>query len=372
MITKDLPQYNPKGESEDITLRDLILRFIDWYRYLLSKWVVILIAGIFGCILGLTYGFFKKTIYTASSTFVLEEPDKAGGMGLGQYAGLASMVGIDINGGGGLFQGDNIIELYKSRSMLQKTLLTIVDIDGKKRMLIDKYIEIKGLRKKWENDPKLRSIEFSLKPAQGYNRIQDSILGKVADDINKMDLLIIKPDKKLSIIKVDVKSNDELFAKLFNDQIVKNVNDFYIQTKTKKSLENLAILQNQTDSVRLVMTKSIYGAAAVVDATPNMNPSRQIQRTAPMQRLQFSAETNKAVLAELVKNLEMSKIALRKETPLIQIIDEPILPLKSTKSNFLLFAFSGALLSMLMVGAFFSLKMILSDILKDSNSSPAI
>ena len=34
------------------------------------------------------------------------------------------MMGLDVGGSGGLFQGENILELYKSRSMIAKTLLT--------------------------------------------------------------------------------------------------------------------------------------------------------------------------------------------------------------------------------------------------------
>ena len=37
-------------------------------------------------------------------------------------------------------------------------------------------------------------------------------------------------------------------------------------------------------------------------------------------------------MTELVKQSEMAKVTLRKETPLIQVIDQPILPLK--KENF--------------------------------------
>lgn len=33
----------------------------------------------------------------------------------------------------------------------------------------------------------------------------------------------------------------------------------------------------------------------------------------------------------MVKNLELAKVTLRKETPLIQIIDKPILPLKKER-----------------------------------------
>ena len=36
-------------------------------------------------------------------------------------------------------------------------------------------------------------------------------------------------------------------------------------------------------------------------------------------------------MTELVKQSEMAKVTLRKETPLIQVIDQPILPLKKEK-----------------------------------------
>jgi uncharacterized protein involved in exopolysaccharide biosynthesis len=42
-------------------------------------------------------------------------------------------------------------------------------------------------------------------------------------------------------------------------------------------------------------------------------------------------EMNRAILEELVKNLELAKISLRRETPLIQTIDQPILPLEKKK-----------------------------------------
>lgn len=131
----------------------------------------------------------------------------------------------------------------------------------------------------------------------------------------------------MSIIKIDVKSENEVFAKEFNEALVMEVNEFYIQTKTKKSLDNIVILQHKTDSVRAVMNGAISSAAIIVDATPNLNLTKQAQRIVPSQRSQFSAETNKAILGQLVQNLEMSKMALMKEAPLIQKVDEPIYPL---------------------------------------------
>ena len=108
--------------ADVVTVKEMILKTKRLNRYLVSKWKIILIAGVIGGALGLLYATYKSTQYTAESTFVLEEADRSGG-GLGQYSALASMVGIDVGSSSGLFQGDNILELYKSRLMLEKTLL---------------------------------------------------------------------------------------------------------------------------------------------------------------------------------------------------------------------------------------------------------
>ena len=46
---------------------------------------------------------------------------------------------------------------------------------------------------------------------------------------------------------------------------------------------------------------------------------------------QYSRQSNTAVLTNLVVQLELAKITLRKETPLIQILDKPIFPLERIK-----------------------------------------
>lgn len=329
-MTTESQQYN---QGDEISLKELILKIQEWWQYLLSKWVIILIFGLLGGMLGFAYAYTKKAMYTATTTFVLE--DEKGGGGLGNLAGLASVAGVDLGGGGvGIFQGDNILELYKSRTMIEKTLLTAVNYHGKKQLLIDRYIDFNKLRENWAKKPELVKLQFSEEDQLKTNkeqRLRDSVMEVIVNNINKNYLKVAKPDKKLSIIKADVKSEDEFFAKTFNDQIVKNVNDFYVQTKTKKSLDNVAILKQKTDSVRRVINGAIYTAVAVADATPNLNPTRQVQRVAPAQRAQFSAETNRTILAELVKNLEMAKMSLLKEMPLIQVVDQPIYPLTKEK-----------------------------------------
>lgn len=313
--------------NNELSLKELILKLQEWWKFLLTKWLIILIAGILGGLLGLTYAIIKKPVYTAETTFVLEEGETGGG--LGQYAGLASVVGIDLGGGGGgIFKGDNILELYKSRRMISETLLAKDTFENKQQLLIERYIEFNELRKGWEEKPQLENIKFD--NPSNFTRIQDSVLSEFIKTINKSVLEVKKPDKKLSIISVKVKSTDELFAKSFADNIVSKVNQFYITTKTKKSVENVSILEKQSDSVRRVLNYSIGGVAAAVDANPNLNAAFQALRV-NSQKKQVDVQASGAIYQELVKNLELAKVSLRKEQPLIQIIDEPIFPLKVEK-----------------------------------------
>lgn len=340
------------ASADEISLKELIEKIRKWWKYLLSKWWIILIAGVLGSLIGLAYAFYKKPIYKAELSFAMED-DKAGGS-LGGALGLASQFGFDLGGsGGGAFSGDNLLELMKSRSMVQKALLTEVDVNGKKITLVELYIGFNHFRDAWKNNPGLKSVQFlsGADPAK-FTRTQDSLLGRFHKSLISNNLSVDKVDKKLSIIAVKVNSENELFSKYFAEVLAREVSDFYVETKTKKSVQNLAILQHQTDSVRRQLNGAISGVAASVDANPNPNPARQVLRV-PSQRRQVDVQANQAILTELVKNLEISKVSLRKETPLIQVIDRPVLPLEMEKfgklKGIILGCFLGCILTTLIM-----------------------
>ncbi|WP_461450357.1 lipopolysaccharide biosynthesis protein [Mucilaginibacter sp.] len=317
-------------QDDEISLREIIVKVKSGIRYLKTKWLILLIFGILGGISGLAYYCLKKQIYIANCTFVLDE-DK--GSSVSQYAGLASLAGIDLSGSNntGLFQGDNILELYKSRLMIEKSLLTKGNFNGKSELLIDRYIDFNKLRKRWKEKNNITNINFTGDPAN-FTRTQDSIVNDLVDIFNKKILSVTKPDKKIGIINVQVSSTDELFAKEFTNIIVETVNDFYIQTKTKKAIQNVQLLQKQADSVRAVLNTSISGVASAIDASPNANPLL-LSLKVPSQRRQVDVQASSAIYAEVVKNLEVSRMILRQETPLIQVIDSPVLPLETNKLN---------------------------------------
>ena len=316
--------------NDEITLKELILKSKEWYVFLLSKWKTIVLAGIIGAILGLGYSFIKKPIYTATLTYALEDGKAAGG-GLGS---LASSFGFDIGGAGGnsgAFSGANLMELFKSRAMVEQTLLAPVTQNNKTISLAEMYILDKKWREKWEEKPALKSITFLPNTDRTkFTRTQDSIFGVIYNDLSKNALTVDQKDKKVAIGTITMKGTNEYFAQQFNLALTKTVTDFYIETKSKRAKENMDILVRQTDSIRGELNGAITGVAVANDNTFGLNPALNVKRV-PSARRQVDVQANTAILTEIVKQAELAKVTLRKETPLIQVIDQPILPLPKEK-----------------------------------------
>ncbi len=316
-------------DNDEISLKELILKMHEWFAYLKSKWKTILLAGTIGGLIGLTIAWFEKPTYKATLTFAMEEDKGGGSGGLSGALGLASSFGIDLGGsGGGAFAASNLAELMKSRLIVQKVLLSPILINGKTITLAEYYIQINDLRKKWKKKSFLKNIQFLPGDDRSkYTLQQDSILIEIHKElIDKDHLSIAQKDKKVTILSIEVTSEDEQFSKLFCESIAKETSDFYIETKSKKARLNANVLQKQVDSVRSELNGAITGVAAETDNVYNLNPAFNI-KGAPSKKKQIDVQANTAILTNLVVQLELAKITLRKETPLIQLIDRPILPL---------------------------------------------
>jgi len=317
--------------NDEISLKELILKIKEWYIFLLSKWKLIVLMGVIGGLIGFRYAYFQKPTYKATLTFAMEE-EKSGGGGLGGALGLASQFGIDLgSSGGGAFSGANLIELMKSRKLVEKTLLSPITVNGKTQSIVDYYLEFNEVKKGWDEKPLLKNLQFPIDADRSnFTLQQDSILKNLASGLIKTDLVISQKDKKVSILSIEMNSTNEQFSKVFCETIAKETSEYYVEIKSKKAKMNVDILQHQSDSIRAELNSAITGVAAAADNVFNLNSAMNVRRT-PSARRQFDVQANTAILSQLVGNLELAKVTLRKETPLLQIIDRPSFPLEKEK-----------------------------------------
>jgi hypothetical protein len=334
--------YYSLEPSDEISLKEIIIKIKDWSGYLLSNWLIVLIAAMIGGGLGLLYTSIKKEKYIAELSFIMDS-QKPSSMGI--YAGVASQLGI---GGSdrsseSFFSGTNFTSLMKSRTMMQRLFLTPVRIGAKEVTLIEYYIKVKKLREKWgEENPNLVKVEFPVNSDPNkFTLVQNSLISNLHAEVIA-DVLFIGPrSKKETTMVIRVTSDDELFSMTFAELVATEVSEFYISTKTDKTQRNLTILRQQADSVRREFNAAIQGVSASLDANPNPNRSRA-SLAVPSRQREIDAQVNQTMLMELIKNIEMTKMTLNEETPLFQIIDHPVLPLPVNRPNRLKFIILGS------------------------------
>lgn len=303
--------------STEILISDLLVIIKENIKFLIKKVFLITTLSLSIGFLTATVISFRDVKYTAEISLINENDNTNK---FSSYASLASLAGIDMGTAtANVFEGENLIELLKSKRLVAKTLFTNYD---NKQIFIKKFIQ---------NHKINRYTEFAFDSTKVLSRSEDSLVRIITDKIVDKELEVVKKDKKNDLIVIRFTDKDELFAKKFIDQLVENTINYYIDYKTKKTIINVNIFQKQVDSLRSLIFSNISNSAAASDE--NINPSKQSGKI-NIQKHQIVIQSNSALYIDMIKNLELTKISFLKEKPFIQIIDKSTLPLNNNKIIF--------------------------------------
>lgn len=328
-----------------VALSHLLSEAKAMVSYWLGMRKLILIALFLVSGVVLLYSFLQKQQYEATTSFILEEKSATGGGGL---SGLASQFGFDLGGlgaGGSIFSGDNILDILRSRHIVEKVLLSKIDSSKGGQTLADLYIP--QLRKD------IPTVDYTnVVYPKPLNRLQDSVLYLIYDKIVQKNLVVDRVNKKGSIIKVTVVSESELFSKIFSDRLVFETIKLYVDQKTSVSNRNIARLEARADSLLRVLNNKSYQSASlqILDANTAFRST-----AVPVELSQREKSISFALFSEVVKNLEASRMSLASQTPIINILDTAKYPLLNRKKSIwiLLGAATAAVAFLSFVIAFF-------------------
>ena len=318
------------ADKKTIVLGDVIESIKRFFSYLRSQGKLIALCGLLGLALPLIYRALQKPAYAASTTFILEEKSATGG-GL---AGIASQVGLDLGSlgsGSSLFTGDNILDIIKSRVIIEKVLLTPISGNSGKT-LADLYLEFSGMGEKLP-----APVSFA-SPSVAHTVYQDSVLYVMYDQIAKKNVSVDRLNKKGSIFKIVTVSQNQVFSKNFAERLLKETTTYYVNVKTSTAAANVKRLQARGDSLLRVLNAKSYNAASFQILDPNVafkSMSVPAEVSSRDKSIVFS------IYAEVTKNLEMSRIALVSQTPVIQLLDVPKYPLMDDRKSYLFLGLVG-------------------------------
>lgn len=336
------------SEKKTIVLGDVIESIKRFFSYLRSQSKLIALFAVIGLVLPLIYRAMQKPAYAAATTFILEEKSANGG-GL---AGIASQVGLDLGSlgsGSSLFTGDNILDIIKSRVIIEKVLLTPIS-GSVGKTLADLYIEFSGLGERLPA-PVSFAIPAASVVAPVHSVYQDSVLYVMYEQIAKKNVSVDRLNKKGSIFKIVTVSQNQVFSKNFAERLLKETTTYYVNVKTSTAAANVKRLQARGDSLLRVLNAKSYNAASFQILDPNVafkSMSVPAEVSSRDKSIVFS------IYAEVTKNLEMSRIALVSQTPVIQLLDVPKFPLMDDRKSYVFLGIAG-LLAGLLVGFFLCL-----------------
>ncbi|MEI6947301.1 hypothetical protein V9K67_08910 [Paraflavisolibacter sp. H34] len=342
-----------ENKEDHYSLGDIARHIKSFLVYLRRKSWLLILAAVLGAVLGAVAYYKQKPKYVAECTFILEEKQS----GMGGLSSIASQFNIDVgglSGGGSIFAGDNILDILKSRNIIQKVLLSRVDSTSNSPTLADMFLEFSGWKEKWSRSQESKDSGISyagLAAGKELSVQQDSVLNLLYDYLSLKSVSAERVDKKGTIIKVKVIAAHPYFAKLMTERIIEQSKSFYITVKTNTAQQNVSRLERKSDSLlALLNNKSFEAADAIVlDANPAFKTL-----SVPSELKMRDKNVLGALYTEIIKNLEISRISLSQQMPVIQILDKPKYPIPDSKMGRTLiiagFSFASLLLTIMVLG----------------------
>jgi hypothetical protein len=270
---------------------------------------------------------------------------------------LASSLGLgEIGGtsGSGMFGGENILMLMKSNRIIHEALKApLKSLNG--NHLLNLY-----LKTHFKNQLKEKKISLFPKSLDSItrSRAQDSLLLLITKNIREKQLIADRADKKNTIINLEVIDENEKWAFLFSKMVVQHAIDLYMEIKVGKLIATENDLLRKRDSIRGLLDGTITTLAIETD----LNSHSPLMRYKTKQvKKQVDMEVLKTMYANVIQNLELTKFHRSQEEPIIEIIDEPILPLKVEKLG----KVKGILVGSFLMGILILLILIVKKVVKE-------
>ena len=344
--------------NDEIQLKDILIKLSEYKTYLFSKkFTIIAVSGLF-CVLAIMFSITSNTKYTAELIFVVDDQQQGGGT-LGSMTGIASQFGFDIGGSSNTtFSQNNILEFLKSRGVVEAALMQTRKVNKKEDLLIEHYLHINKIKDLWESDIDLTPVSFHGILTQN----NDSVSGDIWMSIIEDELVVKLQSDEANIINLSYTSVNDEFAKIFVEALIEQMSEMYISHQTAQTNNTLDFLSSRSDSVFIELEIAEEEFAKVKDIN-----QRIVKASGRLKELQLmrNVEVLNTMYLEIVKNLEISKLTLLNQTPIIQIIDKPILPLQVEENSKtflgLLAAFLGGFLSL----TFFVFRKLFKDALSE-------
>lgn len=328
-----------------------------WIELWNNKWWIILFCLPFGTYFG--YKASKEKItYDAALTYTLSD---ASGGGLG---GILGSFGL---GQAGKLNLDRIVELSKSRNIIQKVLFKKIELDtfkGKPDFIANHLISLEEFDKVWaKTKPKYEKFRFSSADISTFSQDEMSVLKMLYQEVvgnRSIDNPIFTNgfNEGTGILTMHAKTVDEQLSIGISNCVFDEVKRYYISIKTASPDKNVKFVAEKTDSIANLLKSKQYQLARFNDTHRNLvDPDILVQK----KMIETDIQKLTIMYGEATKNYEIADFSLLASSPEINLIDEPLPPLDPDEVSLIISIIKGLLIGGLLATVFFIGRKIFRD-----------
>lgn len=323
-------QKIPQFPKDEISLKELIIYSRIYGSAIKKVWWRILLLAIVLSLTSYLYFSAKPSLYEARLTFMLNEDE---GNYLNGMTSILGQFGLPISN-----QRVNIskvLELSTSRKIIQKAIFKKEEVGGEMDFLANHLLDVYGFGEKWSNSKSgISNLKFSHTDYKEFsineNFVLQSLCIAIAGTPANRSNALLETDfgQNTTIMSYVMTTEDEDLSYHLTNAIFNATSDFYVEKSTEKQQITHKVLLTKRDSTLKMLDEMEYQFADLSDRSSGLFSKRaEVKRErARAEMIQISSG-----LAKLEENIALTEFAIENNTPILQIIDAPIFPLKEVK-----------------------------------------
>ena len=279
------PAYQDEDEISVFTLASVLVRW---------RWTIVAL-GVFGGVLGLTWGLTSPKVYKSTATFI---PQGSEG-GVSGLALAASQFGLRVPSGGSAWGPPVYVALLRSRALLEPIALDTVVVaeDGGRRVALMDLLEID------DSAPELR-VDLAVRT-----------LGEI---------VAASEVRALSAAKVSVTTRWPSVSLALAERLVDGVNQFNLETRRSQAAAEREFVEMQAAEAERALREAEDRLQLFLQRNRAFASSPEL--AFEHDRLQREVALRQQVYTSLLLNREEARIREVRDTPVITVLAEPRLP----------------------------------------------
>lgn len=322
--------------EEDIRLVDVLESFKSYFFYLLRKWYLSIVG-----VVGLTVGgyYFAKL---SDPTYIANVSFNAVDSRTSSMGGIMSMMGVSFAGGS---SNDVLTGIFTSRNIFLNSMLTDVEINGKKDKLANFYFHAYEYDGGFEDDPVLKDFKFRANSIKEINKQEMDFLGMMYDDFTG-GIMTAEYDIPTGMIKAEIETPDYEVSRVLGSVMLNNTIKFYQNKQVENAKVSLAAVERRLDSISGEIKSRQRIMAESQDQ--NMFNKKRIE-VVDQQKIMQEISTLNIMYNDATTSKENSKAGLMSPNNIVRIIDDPMFSTAPKHKSKLLFAAIGFAISLVFI-----------------------